>query len=346
MTSPTSSTQNASKRAGAEESQVPKVSEAHPHLYHYTTGAGLHGIVESRALWATNVFFLNDSSEYVGFVERRLPLLIEQGIRAQVVASWGGRAPDPTREFEVALGAEVARLQQVFGDFLAKIGTHYIASFCSASTPDATADGLLSQWRAYGPDGGYALVFDTAAMESLLADEMRDYLYHFAIWGDIEYYDGLDEQKAALPETVSNERIVRDAFSRLHERGAAPAVLEPALEPLLRLACTHKHHGFREEQEVRIVVVPPGRPDEVETWDKHRPVRPLRFVNRGGTLVPHIELFARDDRLAAAQLPIRRVIVGPHRDQRRRVRAVELLLAANGVEAAVTASGIPYICGA
>src|SRR5215470_941549 len=34
-----------------------------PLLFHYTTQAGLVGIVKSNLLWATNALYLNDSSE-------------------------------------------------------------------------------------------------------------------------------------------------------------------------------------------------------------------------------------------------------------------------------------------
>jgi hypothetical protein len=33
-------------------------------VYHYTTAEGLKGIIEFRCIWATNVNFLNDISEY------------------------------------------------------------------------------------------------------------------------------------------------------------------------------------------------------------------------------------------------------------------------------------------
>jgi hypothetical protein len=33
-------------------------------LYHYTSGAGLHGILESNALWGGNYAFMNDRSEF------------------------------------------------------------------------------------------------------------------------------------------------------------------------------------------------------------------------------------------------------------------------------------------
>src|SRR5258705_9462145 len=33
-------------------------------LYHYTTAAGLYGIVHSKSLWTTDYRFLNDPSEF------------------------------------------------------------------------------------------------------------------------------------------------------------------------------------------------------------------------------------------------------------------------------------------
>ncbi|MFO1205708.1 MAG: hypothetical protein U1E63_08295 [Burkholderiales bacterium] len=55
--------------------------EAHPYLYHYTTAEGLKGIVESQQLWATNIAYLNDAEEHIGFFDRRLTHLLDQPIR-------------------------------------------------------------------------------------------------------------------------------------------------------------------------------------------------------------------------------------------------------------------------
>ena len=41
----------------------------HPRLYHYTSRAGLEGIVRSRTLWATYYRSLNDSSEIIHLKE-------------------------------------------------------------------------------------------------------------------------------------------------------------------------------------------------------------------------------------------------------------------------------------
>lgn len=35
-----------------------------PILHHYTTQEGLLGIVESKSIWATNIYYLNDAAEY------------------------------------------------------------------------------------------------------------------------------------------------------------------------------------------------------------------------------------------------------------------------------------------
>ena len=40
--------------------------EPSPLIYHYTNDAGLRGILESGQLWLTDVFKLNDPSEYRG----------------------------------------------------------------------------------------------------------------------------------------------------------------------------------------------------------------------------------------------------------------------------------------
>jgi hypothetical protein len=39
-------------------------------LWHYTTGAGLRGILETNVLWATDVRYLNDESELKYALER------------------------------------------------------------------------------------------------------------------------------------------------------------------------------------------------------------------------------------------------------------------------------------
>ena len=63
---------------------IQTVAEAHPILYHYTTGAGLQGIIESQQLRATNISFLNDVEEHVGYFDRRLPGLMDDAMQSVI----------------------------------------------------------------------------------------------------------------------------------------------------------------------------------------------------------------------------------------------------------------------
>ena len=51
------------EKIGAAEGAIDSLVRDHPHLYHYTTGAGLKGIVESNSLWATYFRDMNDANE-------------------------------------------------------------------------------------------------------------------------------------------------------------------------------------------------------------------------------------------------------------------------------------------
>jgi len=56
---------------------------------------------------------------------------------------------------------------KIFGNSLAE---PFIASFCSHANDQSyeKENGLLSQWRGYGNDGGFCIIFDTAALVTLL----------------------------------------------------------------------------------------------------------------------------------------------------------------------------------
>jgi hypothetical protein len=62
------------EKIGAAEDAIVSLVRDHPHLYHYTTEAGLKGIVESNSLWATYFRDMNDATE---IHELRAPLVRE-----------------------------------------------------------------------------------------------------------------------------------------------------------------------------------------------------------------------------------------------------------------------------
>lgn len=144
-----------------------RVTEAHKELMHYTTSSGLAGIVFSGCVWATNAAALNDSQEIIHFFDTRLVDIIREEVAnainelvknpriAQKIESDGGS--------DKVAAAQTGIVTDLLREAMLLFHQPHIFSL-SAITNDRVRDnGLLSQWRGYGPDGGYALVFDSNA---------------------------------------------------------------------------------------------------------------------------------------------------------------------------------------
>jgi hypothetical protein len=109
-------------------------------LYHYTSAAGLVGILERGCLFASDVWFLNDASE-VRYAQTRM---LEQ------VRKWSDFGSDQPWVEELL---EVSETKPGWLDDV------FVASFCEV--PD-----LLSQWRGYAA-GGFAVGFAADSLASL-----------------------------------------------------------------------------------------------------------------------------------------------------------------------------------
>ena len=103
------------------------------YLYHYTTAEGLKGIVEDCAIWASDIFSLNDASEIYHGCEVFRECLKE--LHSTLGEDFHGRV-----------------LSQVNAIDALAFPPTYVCSF-SREPND------LSQWRAYFPNGGYAISF-------------------------------------------------------------------------------------------------------------------------------------------------------------------------------------------
>jgi hypothetical protein len=201
----------------------------------------------------------------------------------------------------------------------------------------------LSQWRAYGAQGGYAIVFATEGLTSLLQDEGHKWNYFHVFGGDVVYGfasdEGVrDEFGDKIDEILSGwEKALRTQDS---------TALNDVAKHFISCACRYKHWGFAEEQEFRFVCVPtPPKIVEVgkQQGGKDRPRKPVSSFLLNGTPVPYLNLFEGITAQSAKQFPIRRIIVGPHPDKEKRKLAVDTLLEQNNLNADVSLSAIPYL---
>lgn len=324
------------------------VTEEYTELYHYTTAEGLRGIITNQYLRATNIAFLNDAEERIRYLDRRMPLVIERAVQKAIEELM--KVPATLAIVEQEGGYE-KNVQSLSNSLITEIRNTvtsfdepYVTSFCGADNPLVARDGLLSQWRGYGQDGGYAIVFDTKGLEALLKEENEKHLYLTMRWGDVNYHDDEGNIQISLDEVRENEkklyeRIVDFVKTQNHKE------LAEIYAPITSLSCLTKHWGFHEEREVRIVALV-GKDEFVKEARKLGETRPDKFVHhvsRAGELVPCINLF---EGLALNQhnrLPIKSIIVGPHPDKWKRKQSIELLLKQHGIKADVTVSDISYI---
>jgi hypothetical protein len=329
-----------------------RIEEVHPELFHYTGFEGLHGILQTQQLWATHFQHLNDGAEVIEF-RHHMPQVLRPVVapvltqmyqtrpaKRALMDRWGGLQ----WSIDEAVRAGIKSAYDVtFGlDGSTPFAEAYITSFCTAAGPRQAQHGLLSQWRCYGRNGGYAIVFDTAALSAAIGAEGARWPNTIMLGGDVVYSDATaDEIESEFIEYLTPlikgfaEWLDTDDRSRL----------DPMYINLLMVTSRFKHWGFSEEREVRIVTVPPNQLiiDEMKRRQEKVTLIPT-YMRPGAKPIPTLHLF--DDYRATRQLlPITRIIVGPGGDRAARVAAVQDLLCASDLDIPVTTSEIPYING-
>jgi hypothetical protein len=315
----------------------PKLVVEHPELHHYTTGQGLTGILASKTIWATHFSDLNDSSE-VKLLQAPLRQAVAARCKALVVEHQSKGISFMKRVQQLGGPQKVARdLAQSFVDSLYQItfdtdeekrfGAPFIASFCSHAADQSyeREHGLLSQWRGYGRDGGYCMVFDTAKLIDFLSAEYSSFDYVHLNISAARYGDQNADISKLFPELVDrSEHFISEALKGNREPSGGEGLGE-----FLAGATLFKHRGFHEEREVRIAAMPGSK--ELQALmlleDQKLQLRALKTISLPGEKSGrrHISLFEGFD----VALPIKRVIVGPSHDQQGRATKVRELLPTN-----------------
>jgi hypothetical protein len=201
-------------------------------VYHYTTAEGLKGIIENRCIWATNVNFLNDISEYhhgVDIVREEIKeyevkpeTLLAAKIEPTSLARWIGK------------GIIIGNIQQELRRTDYSLWT-FVASFFDSPAPttEATttdAGDILEQWRAYSRDSvGFSVGFDKSALE--------------------QHVSGYDYEATGL-WTVSG----RCSYELEHKKAKVKRIIE-SLEPILPVFL---EGDFKELMEETVLAVSSG----------------------------------------------------------------------------------------
>ena len=266
-------------------------------LFHYTDSAGMDGIIRSGVLWASDYRFLNDQEELVYAKEAFVGALRELTVPSSHV---------------VALDEATARHdQETFSDYIAAVEDNLVSDTfavfvsCFCESPD-----LLSQWRAYGRDGGYCIEIDA----SHLREAAAQYTIGSAA-GLLRVRYGVENAGDVVAAAMEAARTDDLAHPCVFAHYAAVR--------LTHLLASINHPGFAEEHEWRLVVS--HEYDDVDDIDfRHSPLGPIPYI-----------------KIPLGQEAIRSVTIGPGKQSQLRATATSRFLCHMGIDAEVKSSVIP-----
>ena len=206
-----------------------------PLFAHYTSIDVLEKIMKNEEVWLSNPLFMNDLEE-MRFGMHQGVLSFDQ-LRQTVTAAAG--SPNRFRIVESAF-------MGLWREFDA---SHALDTFvfCLSRHDPADNDGVLSMWRAYGGNGnGAALIFNTAHTSSLKDDSPL-------VFARV-HYGSSDVRRLWLLERIKEWCQIVQA---LHPTDDQLNIAARILFSVIKIyALTSKHHGFREENEWRIIYLP------------------------------------------------------------------------------------------
>ena len=259
------------------------------YLYHYTDPRGLLGIGTSKSLWASNIRYLSDSTEYLHAV--RVALSIVQNME---------NVTQQEREFfdyllgHSQVGAWIRSRQ--FG------AQYYVVSL--TKRPD-----LLSQWRTYAPKSGYCIGWRVDVLER--AAKLNDFALMTCLYKP-------EEQRVMV------KPVVEGALQRWRENPCALNFSGPFWAPREETAITAytqlikhtydfdahfgqvatvcKHESFEEEAEWRLVCHD----------SPIKRIQPVRFREGRSVLIPFVEFSLEFESMGIGQVEAQtRIICGP-----------------------------------
>lgn len=195
-------------------------------LYHYTSLGAFKSIVDHKALWATEIHYLNDSSELVGMYEM---------MRVYIMEMKNG-------------DVENSDIYDQFDAWLKDRLNHGHLMFVACFTHNGS---LLSQWRSYCPIGR-GVSFGFEASELLNHFREKGYKFGKCIY---DLSKKADLILSLLFTAVQHAKGVGKDKLR-HENNSYHTSFEMIEDEILFIASLLKHKGFSEEQEWRLVVGP------------------------------------------------------------------------------------------
>jgi hypothetical protein len=277
-------------------------------LYHYTDGPGLWGILETGSFRLTDIFKLNDPSEFRHGIDHA----------CQVLAMEARRGHPAAKVF--------ARKFLTLKKATTEIAQFFVGCF--------SCDGdELGQWRAYADNGrGFALEFDGALLEKAFVAMTPTSATHstFPVFYDTGLLRGLCRELS---------RCVVPLTAMPQGRHMSAGAINEFMKQLSIYASFHaghsalyfKHKAYAQEKEYRFL----------QMYAAGAPVVDLLYRARGSLFVRYTP-FEWADQFGSS---LKGIIIGPAADGRRAREFVRECLrhsGRNGLNISIRRSRVPY----
>ena len=287
-------------------------------LYHYTTGAGLLGMLKdydadenpNLTMWATHYAYMNDPTEYMFGIHLCLPLIKEVEEEGVVEEDKIYPILNETKELPQYWGILEFKHKEYQGVF-----NPCIVSFSQAKDS-------LHMWNMYGQNGnGLALCFDMESMRS----SKTNYLFDSCIYVNNEIST---EDKEVVKEKIrtfyknkSNAFHKMRSHIEMEEKHKTAIMIAPFI--YAGVASYVKHEAYIDEHEYRMI-----------SYGNKK----ICFRERNGEIIPY-----KEEKIPFEYL--RYILVGPTRDFERTRNSILLLLGQKGISWSpdkIIKSNVPY----
>jgi len=288
------------------------------HLYHYTSIDGLEGIFTKRAVWASQIHFLNDTQEFEYAVQILKEILSEfrkEYPTTSIIQKALGPSPSLSEPRDLLAGFYQSLEDEVLFDLFKKFP---ICIFSLSEKED-----LLSQWRGYcPPGGGYSIGFSSKLLVKFL--ETRNLYLKPCIYDLKEQQaiirQALTEKSQAALKSLESLEGTSEEIQEVFKYNIVEFIME-----FSQIASILKHPSFYEECEWRIVS------DLIDNKD-------MSFKIGKSMLIPYFSISFE----GIEPFPIDQIIIGPAPEQRLAKSSLTQFMVQNKLDISIETSKTPY----
>lgn len=272
-------------------------NDAEYNLAHYTSLNAVCNIIENGELWFRNSNCMNDSNEITTGKEVIISTIKNEKLRfySRLKAIFD----------KLNINESFMQTEEEFYAYIESELNNYTSNvkkkmyICCLTKHIEREQGRLSMWRSYGQPSNAAVVFIPKFAQSILDHKFSKdaFLYIAPVIYGLDNYYGILDKLLNLLET--NWKVFID-LDKIYNENAITSGLKHTLAIHLMII---KNKGFAEENEVRLVMLPPNKDTEHIKKD-------MKVINN----IPQIiyKLYIDDDKYVPIECSwLKEILVGP-----------------------------------